>query len=88
MTIMDEVLDRDKVVDLFKAIFITCSQIQGRSIKLMPPNADGVFSKGYQIHISPNINESLEACIQKVAKKRELEIANEGDTLIIFNPVN
>jgi hypothetical protein len=85
---MDEVLDRDKVIDFFKAIFITCTQVEGRSIKLMPPNADSVFSKGYQIHISPNNNEFLGICIQKVAKKSELEIANEGDTLIIFNPLN
>ncbi|NLF88406.1 hypothetical protein GX563_06250 [Candidatus Bathyarchaeota archaeon] len=61
--------------------------IEGKSLKLMPPNADSVISKGYQIHISPNNDEMLESCIEKIVKQHELAIASEGNTLIIFNPL-
>lgn len=84
---MEDVLDRQKVMEIFKRLFSECQYIEGKSLKLMPPNADSVFSKGYQIHISPNNDEIAEHCITKIAKESDLAIANEEDTLIIFNPV-
>jgi len=52
----------------------------------MPPNADSVHSKGYQIHISPNHDETMKSCIERLAKNNDLAIALEEDVLIIFNP--
>jgi hypothetical protein len=86
--IMDDVLDRGEVLRLFKVIFDRCRHIEGKSIKLMPPNADSVHSKGYQIHISPNNDEALESCIERVAKEHELAVADEGDMLVIFKPLD
>ena len=85
---MDDVLDREKVLRLFKVFFGRCRHIEGKSLKLMPPNADSVHSKGYQIHISPNNDEMLEGCIERIAKEHELAVANEGNTLVIFKPLN
>ena len=84
---MDEVLDREKVSQVFDRVFNNCPMIIGRSIRLMPPNADSVHSKGYQVHISPNNDESLQNCIEKIAKSNDLAIAVENDTLVIFNPL-
>lgn len=85
---MDEVLDRKEVLRLFKVIFSRCRHIEGKSLKLMPPDADSVHSKGYQIHISPNNDEALECCIERVAKEHELAVADEGNTLVIFKPMD
>ena len=83
---MDGVLDRDKVKKIFKLISKSCRQIEGRSLRLMPPDADSVYSKGYQIHISPNNDIILQDCIENIVKSNDLALAVEKDTLIIFNP--
>jgi len=85
---MNDVLDRETVLRLFKVIFGRCRHIEGKSLKLMPPNADSVHSKGYQIHISSNNDEMLEGCIERIAREYELAVANEGNTLVIFKPIN
>ncbi len=84
---MLEVLDRDKVVQVLKDIFNACNLIEGKSVKFMPPNADSVFSKGYQIHIEPSDDESFTTCIERIAIKYDLATAKERNALIIFNPV-
>ncbi len=85
---MNDVLDREEVIRVFKVLFGRCRHIEGKSLKLMPPDADSVLSKGYQIHISPNNDEALECCIERVAKEHELAVADEGNTLVIFKPMN
>lgn len=84
---MKSVLDRDRVVNLFRVIFDDCSQIEGKSLKLMPPDADSVYSKGYQIHFSIDKDENLEACIKRIAEANELATIKEKNILIIFNPI-
>jgi hypothetical protein len=85
---MNDVLDREEVIKLFKVLFDRCRHIEGKSLKLMPPDADNVHSKGYQIHISPNNDEALECCIGRVAREHELAVVDEGDMLVIFKPVD
>jgi hypothetical protein len=85
---MNDVLDREEVVRVFKVLFGRCRHIEGKSLKLMPPDADSVHSKGYQIHISPNNDEALECCIERVVKEHELAVADEGDILVIFKPMD
>ncbi len=84
---MDEVLDKEKISEIFSQIFVSCPKLVGRSLKIMPPNADSVYSKGFQIHISPNNDDSLQMCIEKIAKSNDLGTAVENDTIIIFNPL-
>ncbi len=83
---MKRTLDRKKVLELLRLVFQSCQNIEGKTIKLMPPNADGECSKGYQIHIEPN-EEIMERCIKKITRKSNLATAKEGKTLIIFNPL-
>jgi hypothetical protein len=85
---MNNVLDRDEVIRVFKVIFGRCRHIEGKSLKIMPPDADSVHSKGYQIHISPNNDDALECCIERVAKEHALAVADEGDMLVIFKPID
>jgi hypothetical protein len=85
---MNDVLDREEVVRVFKVLFGRCRHIEGKSLKLMPPDADSVHSKGYQIHISPNNDEALECCIERVVKEHELAVVDEGNTLVIFKPMD
>ncbi len=82
---MPEILDRPIVVSFLKQAFEQCPQLEGKSIKLMPPNADSVHSKGYQIHIQPN-SVNFEKCMQPIIKKHNLSMIHEENTLIIFNP--
>jgi hypothetical protein len=84
---MADVLDREEVLRLLKVLFDQCRHIEGKSLKLMPPNADSVHSKGYQIHISPNNDEALEHCIERIVKEHNLVVANEDNILVIFKPV-
>ena len=83
---MQDVLDRDKVVEVLKDIFGKCNLIEGKSIKLMPPDADSVLSKGYQIHIQTKCDQYTESCLQRIAKKYALATAIEDDFLVIYNP--
>jgi hypothetical protein len=85
---MNDVLDREEVRRVFKVLFGQCRHLEGKSLKLMPPNADSVHSRGYQIHISPNNDEALECCIERVVKEHALAVADEGDTLVIFKPMD
>lgn len=37
---------RIEAAEILKEILVTCGNIEGKSIKLMPPDADSVLSKG------------------------------------------
>jgi hypothetical protein len=84
---LQDVFDRAKVLEFFKTLFCQCNHIEGKSIKIMAPNADSVFSKGYQIHIAPVTDLMLRTCVEDCAKSEDLAVALEGDTLVIFNPI-
>lgn len=61
------------------------SHIEGRAIKLMPPGADSVLSKGYQLHIEVNDSyQILEECVKPIATAKGLTTAKEGQVLEIY----
>jgi hypothetical protein len=79
-------MDRDEAVKLVKEIFGFCRYIEGKSIKLMPADTNGISSKGCQIHIHTRNDELLESCLKTVADNHGLAMAKKGDLVIIYKP--
>ncbi len=80
------VMDREKAVSVIKEIFDKCGSIEGKSIKLMTPNANNVLSKGCQIHIETNDNEFMHSCITRIADDNCLAVQQEDNFLVIYKP--
>lgn len=77
-------MDRKKAVKIIKKIFEICAQIEGKSIKIMPSNANGVLSEGCQIHIKANNDEFLESCLTRIAMDNHLVIKQVGSFLVLY----
>jgi len=80
-------MQREQAVSLVKEIFDFCRFVEGKSVKLMPPNADSVLSKGCQIHIDTRNDAVLEACLQTVTDANGLAMVKEGQLAIIYKPL-
>lgn len=80
-------MQREQAVNVIKEIFAICHHVEGKSIKLMPPNADDVLSKGCQIHLQTRNDRELDSCIKAIADSEGLAVAKEGDNLIIYKPM-
>jgi hypothetical protein len=81
-------MDRKDVASLFKDLFDSCPNLEGKPFVLMPPNADNVMSKDYQIHITAEIDESLLACLRKIVKKYDkYAISLEKNLTVIYEPL-
>ena len=79
-------LIRVEAVKILKEILVSCSNMEGKSVKIMPPGADSVTSKGYQIHIQNLGDGSGNSCIHRIAKKHDLSIRDEGTFFVIYKP--
>lgn len=81
-------MDRKQVAILFKQMFDKCPNLEGKSFALMPPNADDVLSKDYQIHIKSELDEDTLLCIRRIVKEHDnLAISEQNNLLVIFEPV-
>ncbi|MDI9577887.1 MAG: hypothetical protein WC203_07480 [Candidatus Bathyarchaeia archaeon] len=80
-------MERQQAVSVVKEIFECCRFIEGKNIKLMPPNADDVLSKGCQIHIDAKDDDILMDCLEKVAIGNELAMVKEGQLVILYKPL-
>lgn len=80
-------MQREEAIKLINQIYNECNHSLGKSVKLMPPNADGVLSKGCQVHIETNDDEYLEPCLHKIAKKHDLSVHKEGRYLILYRKI-
>lgn len=80
-------MDRPEAVALLKELFDNCPFLEGKSFALMPPNADSVLSKNYQLHIKANLDETSILCIEKIAHKRDLTVNNKGSLVVIYRPL-
>lgn len=69
---------------IFKELFDTCPSLEGKPFVLMPPNADDVLSKDYQIHIKAEIEEDLLMCIRRIVKKHQKYAVNEQKNLVVI----
>ena len=86
------ILNRDEAVLVLKEIFEECTLFDGNYIALMPPNAAGLLSKGYQVHLKVPIDKETQGCMQQVAKKYNCAVSminrNGDDVAIIYRPRN
>ncbi len=79
-------MNRKEAVGVIKQLFEKCNNIEGKSIKLMAPDANNVLSRGCQIHVTTNHDESLESCVRKIVQKNCLGVHIEGTVLIVYKP--
>jgi hypothetical protein len=77
-------LDREEARKVIKEIFALCHRIDGRLIKLMPSDTNGLLSVGCQIHIQTNDDKALEICLKSIADSNSLAVHENGDLLIIY----
>ncbi len=80
-------MQREEAVVAIKEIFDRCPHIEGKSLKLMAPDAVSVLSKGCQIHIETMKNETLGNCLATLSYRLNLAVHNEGNFLIIYKPM-
>ena len=83
-------MNREEATSLLREIFQVCGGLGEEGIMLMPPDADDVLSRGYQLHIKPSVNhESLE-CIKPIVQKRNLAIVSETQRCltVIYRPLS
>ncbi len=79
-------MQRTEAIIAIKEIFDRCPHIEGKSLKLMPPDADSVLSKGCQIHIETGKDPTLDNCLATIAQRLNLAVHSEADFLIIYKP--
>lgn len=86
--ILGNSMNRTEVSALFKELFEECPSLEGKPFVLMPPNADDVLSKDYQIHIRAEIDDLLLMCIRRVIKKHgKYAIKEQKNLLVIYEPL-
>jgi hypothetical protein len=79
-------MNRQQAVDVIKEIFQECHTIEGRSLKFLPPQSNNALSDTYQIHIEKSGVNSIEACVQSIAKKHNFSVKTKDRWLIVYKP--
>jgi hypothetical protein len=83
-------LNRKEAVLLLKEIFEQCTLFDGQYLSLMPPNAAGLLSEGYQIHLKVPIDQKTQDCMKQVSEKYSCCLSfinrNGEDVAIIYRP--
>jgi len=77
-------VNRDQAVGVIKLIFEQCSQIEGKSIKLLPPNANGALADTFQIHIQTKDDDILQSCVARIAKEHGLAVKRKRGVFIVY----
>jgi hypothetical protein len=77
-------MEKVNAINIIKQIFHVCPYIEGKSIKLMPPNSNKVLATGYQIQIQTGNNELLTKCLAAIAKNNDLSINEEESMIVIY----
>ncbi|XHH10294.1 MAG: hypothetical protein ACFCUE_06605 [Candidatus Bathyarchaeia archaeon] len=78
---------RFEAVKILKEMLVGCNSLEGKSVKLMPPDADSVQSVGYQIHVQKRLDGAEKACIIKIAQKHSLSMHDYEDFHVIYKPL-
>jgi len=78
-------MDRKEAVTIVKQICKSCSLMEGKTIKLMPPKASNSLSNTYQIHIETK-DEIILACAKAIAKKHNLAVKQKEGSVIVYKP--
>jgi len=82
-------LNRKEATSFLKEIYQVCGGLCEQAVMLMPPDADGVLSHGYQLHIkAPLGNEHLE-CIEPLVQKYKFNMNYEPakQLLVVYRPM-
>ena len=79
-------MNRKQAVTLIQEIFDKCQQIEGKSIKLLPPKDNNALTNTYQIHIETKNDEVLVSCITNVAEKHNLAVRCKDGFCIVYKP--
>jgi hypothetical protein len=77
---------RSEAAKILKEILVSCRVLEGKSVKLMPPDADSVLSEGCQIHVEKTSDGSEQLCISKIARKHKLSVHEDENYLVIYKP--
>jgi hypothetical protein len=78
---------REEAVSLLREVSDKCPSLAPNGIMLMPPDADGVLSKGFQLHIKAHLDEESLSCINPLVIEHGLLLKNEKDLLVIYRPI-
>ena len=77
---------RNEATEILKEVLMNCRVLEGKSLKLMPPDADSVLSKGCQIHIEKVSDCITQSCISRIARKHKLAIHEDEGYFVIYKP--
>ena len=75
-------LDRAEAIVVLKETASACA-IRVSSINLVSPKVDDTLSKGYQIHIKSQIDESDRRCLESIVNLHQLTMNVVDDYIII-----
>ena len=76
-------MEREQASNVIREIFAICHHVDGKSIKLMPPDKNNCLSKGFLIQIE-RVNHELEQCIMPIANHNNLSLHREDTFLVIY----
>ena len=81
-------MNRDEAVDLLKELLDKYRSLEGKSFAIMPPDANNVRSKGYQVHIKTELDENTILQLRRYALDCGLALTEEKKNLtIIYKPM-
>jgi hypothetical protein len=78
-------LDRVEAVSVLREIISKCNLIVN-FVNLVPPRADDVVSKGYQIHIKPSIDTCDREVVLRIIVEHQLALQEDDEKIIIYKP--
>jgi len=79
-------MNREQAVTVIKEIFEQCHQIEGKSLKLLPPKGNDALSNTFQIHIETNDNNFLILFVENIAKEHNLDVMCKDGYCIVYKP--
>ena len=81
-------MEREEAVAVLKEILNDCRELDGNGICLMPPNTNGISSKGLQVYIKdPNNDKEVISRLKAIADKHNAALQENDGYLVIFRPI-
>jgi hypothetical protein len=80
------IMNREQAVNIIKEIFEVCHAIEGKSLKLLPPQQDSALSHTFQIHVEIREDLAIHVCVENIANRHKLATKLTKDWLIIYKP--
>ncbi len=80
-------MERHEAVLVLKELFGKIARLEGKSVALMPPDADSVLADGYQIHIKAKVEDEMLSQIEHALDGCCLKIRKENNLIVIYKPL-